>query len=160
MIHGGVWGENRMRKVITSLLAVDLICIASTGRANADECDAVAGELAGRVAGVTIGRRTSVSIFFFHPAIKYASIGCLNNGKNRNFFVEVEAKYPNSFFDFISMAGPIVLGGAADAFREGAVRCQKSALDKGGEDIDLRYSGLSFQCSADKLSSSMPIQKQ
>jgi hypothetical protein len=127
----------------------------------ADECDAVAGELAARVVGVTIGRRSSVAIFVFHPSVKYASIGCLNNGKNRNLFVEIEGRYPNSgFFDFIGMAGPIVLGGEPDAFREGAVRCQKSALNKIDEDVNLGYSGLSFQCSADKLSSSMVMQKQ
>jgi hypothetical protein len=150
-----------MPKCIAGLLFTALICISSVCEVKADECDAIAGELAARVVGVTIGRRSSVSIFLFHPSVKYASIGCLNNGKNRNFFVEVEAKYPSSsFFDFIGMAGPIVVGGAADVFREGAVRCQKSALDKGGEDINLSYSGLSFQCSADKLSSSMAVQKQ
>jgi hypothetical protein len=150
-----------MLKVLRSLFAVALVCISSTCRVAADECDAVAAELAARVAGVTIGRRSSVAIFVFHPSVKYASIGCLNNGKNRNLFVEVEGKYPNSsFFDFIGMAGPIVLGGAADRFREGAVRCQKSALNKLDEEVDLRYSGLSFQCSADKLSSSMVMQKQ
>jgi hypothetical protein len=147
-------------KVLTGFFTFALLCIASACRVEADECDAMAGELAARVAGVTIGRRTSVAIFAFHPAVKYASLGCLN-GRIRNFFVEVDRKYPNSnFFDFIGMAGPIVLGGAADDFREGTVRCLRSALSKTDEDVSLNYSGLSFQCSADKLSSSVVVQKQ
>lgn len=72
-------------------LSLTLILVAATSEGNADQCDATAGELAARVPGVNIGRRSSVTIFAFHPAVKYSSIGCLN-AKSVNFFAEVESR--------------------------------------------------------------------
>jgi len=148
-----------MRRTLAAIVSSAWFCVASTYEAKADQCDAVAGELAARVPGVNIARRSSVAVFALHPAVKYSSIGCLN-AKSVNFFADVEDKYPSaSFFDYFGRAAAIALGGAAEEFREGAVRCLKRALAKSGDDIDLQHSGRSFQCSADSLSSSVVVQR-
>jgi hypothetical protein len=144
-----------MFRILVGVLTLGMACAVSTCKASADQCDAVAGELAARVPGVNIGRRSSAAIFAFHPGVKYSSIGC-PNGKSVNFFAEVETKFPSAtFFDFFGAAASITLGGVASDFREGTVRCLKA-----GEDVSVNYSGLSFQCSADNLSSSVVVQKQ
>src|SRR3954447_12529408 len=141
-----------MRRSLVAVVSTAWFCVASTYEVKADQCDAVAGELAARVPGVNIARRSSVAVFALHPAVKYSSIGCLN-AKSVNFFADVENKYPSaSFFDYFGRAAAIALGGAAEDFREGAVHCLKGSLVKSGNDMDLQYSGLSFQCSADSLS--------
>jgi hypothetical protein len=138
--------------------ALTLIFVASTSEGNADQCDATAVELAARVPGISIGRRSSVTIFAFHPAVKYSSIGCLN-AKSVNFFADVESPSA-AFFDFFEAAASVALGGVADDFREGAVRCLKRALNKVGDEIDVQYRGLSLQCSADEQSTSVVVQKK
>jgi hypothetical protein len=158
--------SNRKRtapmRLPVSLGGIVLLLISLACPALADECDAVAGELAARVPGVTIVRRSSVDIFVSYPSLKVVSIACLNKGKDRNLFVEAEGKFPGTaFFDFVGLAGPIIVGGDSAAFREGAIRCHKSALQiNKDKDITFSYRGLSFQCSADKLSSSVAVEKQ
>jgi hypothetical protein len=78
-----------MRRTLVAIVSTAWFCVASTYEAKADQCDAVAGELAARVPGVNIGRRSSVAVFALHPAVKYSSIGCLN-AKSVNFFADVE----------------------------------------------------------------------
>jgi hypothetical protein len=150
-----------MVRMISVACAAVVLGIASTCEASADQCDAVAGELAARVSGAKIGRRSAVAIFAFHPAVKYSSIGCLNT-KSVNFFADVESKYPGaSFFEYFGAAAAIALGGDAEEYREGATRCLKQALAKGGvEDTNLQYGNLSFQCSADNISSSVVVQRR
>lgn len=139
-------------------LVIALLCLGSTCFVRADECDAMAGEVAGRVPDVTVGRRSSVVIFLSHPSVKYASIGCL---PFRNFVAVVEGRYPNSdYFDFFGAAGSVALHGGAESLRQGAIRCLKSALSRRGEDVSLGYAGLSFSCSADKLSSIVTVEKR
>ncbi|AMA60044.1 hypothetical protein BCCGELA001_29940 [Bradyrhizobium sp. CCGE-LA001] len=124
----------------------------------ADECEAIAGEVAARVPEVSVGRRTSVVLFLAHPAVKYASIGCL---PSRNFVAVAEGKYPKAdHFDFIGSAGAVVLHGNSDTIREGAIRCLKRALAKPEEDTNLDFGSFSFGCSADKLSTVVTVQKR
>lgn len=145
-----------MLKVLS--LAIAMLSLGSICPSRADECDAMAGEVAARVPGVNVGRRSSVVIFLSHPSVKYASIGCL---PFRNFVAVVEGKYPKTdYFDFLSAAGSIVLHGRADSVREGAIRCLKRTLSRPDENVSLDFAGLSFSCSASKLSSIVTVQTQ
>jgi hypothetical protein len=158
MICASACQYGRVPKVAIGFLAGVLLCVASTFSATADECEAMAGEVAARVPDIKVGRRSSVVIFLSHPSVKYASIGCL---PFRNFVAVVEEKYPNSdYLDFLGSAGAVVLHGNGDGLREGAIRCLKRALSRPDEDMTLDYSGLSFSCSAAKLSSIVTVQKK
>jgi hypothetical protein len=135
-----------------------ILCSLST-HTRADDCDAAAGELAARIPGVKIGRRTSVVIFLEHPAIKVASIGCPIGNRKPNLVISAEGKFPGfNFFDFIGDAGHIVVGVSNDKIREGAVRCHKAALKSGGEDVEISFAGLLFVCSADKLTTAIDVE--
>lgn len=144
--------------IAAGILAVLLPYTASIALAKADECDAMAGEVAARVPDVTVGRRSSVVMFLSHPSVKYASIGCL---PFRNFVAVVDGKYPNSdYFDFFGSAGAVVLGGDTEVIREGAIRCLKRALSRPDDDTGLDYKSMSFSCSAAKLSSIVTVEKR
>lgn len=144
-----------MLKVLS--LAIAMLSLGSICPGRADECDAMAGEVAARVPDVSVGRRSSVVIFLSHPSVKYASIGCL---PFRNCVAVVEGKYPKSdYFDFLGEAGSVVLHSRADRVREGAIRCLKRTLSR-FEDVSLDFVGLPFSCSASKLSSIVAVQTQ
>jgi|tagenome__1003787_1003787.scaffolds.fasta_scaffold20932627_4 hypothetical protein len=57
-----------MRRSLVAVVSTAWFCVPSTYEAKADQCDAVAGELAARVPGVNIARRSSVAVFALHPA--------------------------------------------------------------------------------------------
>ena len=145
-----------MLKVLS--LAIAMLSLGSICPGRADACDALAGEVAARVPDVSVGRRSSVVIFLSHPSVKYASIGCL---PFRNFVAVVEGKYPKSdYFDFLGAAGSVVLHGRAASVREGAIRCLKRTLSRPDEDVSLDFAGLSFSCSAGRLSTIVTVQMQ
>lgn len=144
------------RASVAMIAASLLLVFSATNSAVADECEAMAGEVAARVPDVSVGRRSSVVMFLSHPAVKYASIGCL---PFRNFVAVVEGKYPKAdYFDFLGLAGAVVLHGNGDALREGAIRCLKRALAKPEDDTSLDFGAFSFGCSADKLSTIVTVQ--
>jgi hypothetical protein len=130
----------------------------SSSQALADECEALAGEVAARVAGLLVGRRTSVIQFLTHPSVEYASIGCL---PFRNLVAVGEGKYPKAdYFDFLGAAGAVVLSGNSEIVREGAIRCVKRALVNPQDDISFDFGAFSFECSADKSSTIVTVQKR
>ena len=68
--------------------------------------------------------------------------------------------YPKAtYFDLIGAVGSLVLVGPAADVREGAVLCQKKALAKTNEDVSIAHAGFSYQCSVDKMSSSLVVQR-
>lgn len=147
---------SRGRALIIAL--VPIFHLVPSTQTIADECEALAGEVAARVPDVSVGRRTSVVMFLSHPAVKYASIGCL---PFRNFVAVVEGKYPKAdYFDFLGLAGAVVLHGNGDALREGAIRCLKRALAKSEDETSLDFGAFSFGCSADKLSTIVTVQQR
>ncbi|WP_156527811.1 hypothetical protein [Bradyrhizobium stylosanthis] len=140
------------------IIALVLTFLAPSTRTIADECEAMAGEVAARVPDVSLARRTSVVVFLAHPSVKYASIGCL---PFRNFVAVVEGAYPRGdYFDFLGAAGAVVLHGRSDIIREGARRCLRRASVKREHDNSSDFGAFSFVCSADKLSTVVTVQKR
>jgi hypothetical protein len=140
------------------VLAFAVLCSASVN-AHADDCDAAAGELAARIPGVKIGRRTSVVMFFEHHTIRVGSVGCPMGKGKPNLVFSAEGKFPGSdFFDFVAEASHIVAGVPNDKVREGAVRCHRAALMAADDNVEINFANLLFVCSADKPTTSIDVE--
>jgi hypothetical protein len=122
--------------------------------AKADQCDRIVADLIAQTPGLQLDKRMPAEgadiVYLKHPQAVAISIFCpvppLPSLALSADWLQDPA--PPAYFQLIGKLGSVLTGVSAHAISTGAIACEKRALAAKGEEGNVEFSGIRFQCQA------------